>query len=96
MKSHVKILLWELCLQISAGFIIFGETSLFIGLSSGGDKVPFGCSLLAGITSLIGFAFTILALWFCDRNKTWQRLATNVALMIVMALIGKSFYLLMS
>ena len=95
MKSRVKILLWELCLQISAGFIIFGETSLFIGLSSGGDKVPLGCSLLAGITSLIGFAFTILALRFCDRNKTWQRLA-NVALMIVMALIGKSIYLLMS
>ena len=95
MKPFVKGLLWEVCLQISVGLLIFGETCLFIGVTAR-SEMPLGCSLLAGIASIIGLFFAILALFFYDRKRMWQRIVSNIVLMIIVALIGKCVYLLLS
>ena len=98
MKPFVKELVWELCIQISVGFLIFGGTCLFIGIVSclcDGYEVPLGCSLLACIASVIGFVFTVTAVFLCNRTRTWQRLVTNIDLMMNIALIAKSVYLLL-
>ena len=100
MKPFVKGLLWELCLQISMGFFIFGEMFLFIGvvscLSLDGCKVPLVCSLSSGGAGIIGLIFSVVALYTCERKKMWKRLLTNVDLMMIVQLIGKSMYLLLS
>lgn len=100
MKPYFKALIWELCLQISIAFLVMGEISLFIGvvdaLTSSFHKVAEGAIVLASISCIIGLLLCVAALFFCNRNKIWQRVATNVNLVLVTALIGKNIYLLLT
>ena len=98
MKPFAKTLIWELCLQIAVSFFILGETCLFIGfiscLSVEVHIVPFACSLFAVGASIIGLIAIVTAEVFCDRKRIWQRISTNIVLIINVALVGKSVYLL--
>ena len=98
MKPYLKSLIWELCLQISIALLVIGETSLFIGvvnsLTSNLHEVAEGVIILASISSIIGLLLSVATFFFCNRKKMGQRVATNVNLVLVTALIGKNIYLL--